>query len=85
MGREPSSTPCPRADVGSRRGQAAFSGGGGGLGLMAPGQQLIDIALRMSGDDAGDDAGDVGVRIDIVELCGLDQRGEDRPVLGAAV
>ena len=32
-----------------------------------------------------EDVGEVGVRIDVVELAGLDQRGDDRPVLAAAV
>jgi hypothetical protein len=45
----------------------------------------VDPALRVALDDAGDDVGDIGLRIDVVELGGLDQGGEDRPVLGAAV
>jgi len=36
-------------------------------------------------DDAGDDVGEVGLWIDAVRLAGLDQRGEDGPVLGAAI
>ena len=39
----------------------------------------------MATDDAGDDFGDVGLWIDIVELGGLDERGDDGPVFGAAV
>jgi hypothetical protein len=39
----------------------------------------------MAVDDAGDDIGEVGLRIDAAEFAGLDQRGDDRPVLGAAV
>ena len=39
----------------------------------------------MAVDDAGDDVGEVGLRIDAVELAGLDQRGDDGPVLAAAV
>ena len=39
----------------------------------------------MAPDDAGDDVGEVGLRVDAVQLAGLDERGEDRPVLGAAV
>lgn len=39
----------------------------------------------MALDDAGDDVVEVGGGIDAVELAGLDERGEDRPVLGAAV
>jgi len=65
--------------------ERAFSESGNRFGLIAPGQQLIDAALRVPGDDAADDAGDVGLRVDVVELGGLDERGEDRPVLGTAV
>ena len=39
----------------------------------------------MSADDAVDDVGEVGLGIDVVELAGLDQRGDRRPVLAAAV
>jgi len=38
----------------------------------------------MAADDAGDDIGDVGLGVDLIELGGLDQRGEDGPVVGAA-
>ena len=54
---------------------------GGGVG---PGQQLVEL-FEMAVDDLGEDVGEVGVRIDAVELAGLDQRGDDRPVLAAAV
>jgi hypothetical protein len=36
-------------------------------------------------DDAGDDVSEVGLRLDADELTGLDQRGDRRPVLAAAV
>lgn len=36
-----------------------------GLGLVVPGHELVDLALRVTVDDAGDDAGDVGLRIDV--------------------
>jgi hypothetical protein len=39
----------------------------------------------MAVNDPGDDVGEVLLRIDGVEFAGLDQRGDDRPVLGAAV
>ena len=39
----------------------------------------------MAGDDAVDDVGEVGLRIDAVELAGLDQRRDRCPVLAAAV
>lgn len=39
----------------------------------------------MAVDDAGDDLAQVGVMVDVVELAGFDERGDGRPVLGAAV
>ena len=39
----------------------------------------------MAVDDLGDDVGEIGRRIDGVELTGFDQRGDDGPVLAAAV
>lgn len=51
----------------------------------APGQQLVDAVLRVSVDDAGDRLAQVGFGIDGVELAGLDERGDDGPVFGAAV
>jgi hypothetical protein len=50
-----------------------------------PGQQLIDGAVRMTIDDPGEDVGQVHERVDIVQLTGLDQRGDDGPVFGAAI
>lgn len=65
---------------------AVFSGHGlQGLGYVGPRQKIVDLALRMAGDDAGDDVGEVGVRFDAVELATLNERGDCRPVLGAAV
>ena len=39
----------------------------------------------MTGDDDGDDVGEIGLRIDGVELAGPHQRGDDGLVLAAAV
>ena len=39
----------------------------------------------MAVDDLGEHVGELGVRIDVVELAGLDQRGDDGPMLGAAI
>ena len=38
----------------------------------------------MALDDAGYDIGDVALRVDAVQLAGLDERGEHGPVLAAA-
>ena len=43
------------------------------------------MALRMAGDDGGDDVGEIGERFDAIELTGFDERGDCRPVFGAAV
>ena len=39
----------------------------------------------MAVDDFRQHVGHVGLRIDAVELASLDERGDDRPVLGPAV
>ena len=39
----------------------------------------------MAVDDLREDVGHLGLRIDVVELAGLDERGDDRPVLSPAV
>lgn len=38
-----------------------------------------------SNEDAGDGAREIGLRIQAIELGGLDQGGQHRPVLGAAI
>lgn len=47
-----------------------------GAGRIGPGQEIADLVLRMTGDDAGDDLGEVGIRVDAIELRGFDQRGD---------
>lgn len=85
----------PRSDspvVGGRFGglllpQASFSGHGAfGIGAdVGERQQLIDAAYGMPVDDPGDDVIEVGRWIYAVHLAGLNQRGEDRPKVPAAV
>lgn len=36
-------------------------------------------------DDPGQDVGEIGERIDVVDLAGFNQGGDDRPVFGATV
>lgn len=43
------------------------------------------MALRVAFDNAGDDVGEVGVRLDADKLAGFDQRGDHRPVLSATI
>ena len=53
--------------------------------LPVPGEQLVQLmALGSPGDDALQDVGQVGLRIEIMELCRVDERCQDRPALGAA-
>jgi hypothetical protein len=40
---------------------------------VAPWQELIQAALRMTCDNAADDVGEITVRLDAIELAGLDQ------------
>ena len=39
----------------------------------------------MAVDDAGDDVGEVAMRLDLDELAGLDQRSDAGPILGSVV
>ena len=49
-----------------------------------PRQQLIDVAIRVTIDDPGEDVSQVGERIDAVQLTGFDQGCDNGPVLGPA-
>ena len=64
-----------------------FSGHGLEFGSadVGPGQELVDLAVGMAVDDPGEHVGEIAERLDAVELAGLDQRGDDGPMLGAAV
>lgn len=54
------------------------------LALPVPGQQFVDATLRV-GLDSGEDIGEPGLRIDVVETSGLDQRNHDGGTFSAAV
>jgi len=41
--------------------------------------------MWMPVDDPGQDVGEVGERIDVVDLAGLDERRDDSPVFGTTV
>ena len=64
-----------------------FSGHGleGGAACIGPRQEIVDFAIGMAVDDFGDDVGEIGEGIDAAELARLDQRGDNRPMLAAAV
>ena len=51
--------------------------------MVIPRQQLIDVLLFVPIDDSCEDAGQVAVRLDLVQFAGLDQRREHGPVLSA--
>jgi hypothetical protein len=48
-----------------------------GLGV-GPREKLVDRAGAMAVDDPHDRVGEVGIGVDVVQLAGLDQRGDDR-------
>ena len=52
---------------------------------IGPRQEVVEAAVGVTVDDAGDDVGQVGERLDADQLAGLDERGDHGPVLGAAV
>jgi hypothetical protein len=64
-----------------------FSGHGlevrrGGIG---PRQQIIDLGVEMAGGDAAEHVREISLRIHPAQFAGLDQRGNDRPMLAAAL
>lgn len=52
---------------------------------IGPRQEIVDAAVRVAIDDSGDDVGKIGLRFDAEKLAGLDQRGDDGPVLAATI
>ena len=56
------------------------------VGLPVPGEKLVQTGLRLLGD-AVEDVGEPGLRIDVVELRGADERvhdsGPHAPAVGA--
>ena len=59
--------------------------GSGGFGAPLPGQQLIDPAARPEIDEACQDVGQIGLRIYAMEPAGLDEAGDNSPVLGSVI
>src|ERR1041385_8309904 len=54
-------------------------------GRVVPGQEIVEPGLRVTVDDAADDVGQIAMRLDAEQLAGLDQRGDDCPMLGTAI
>lgn len=52
-----------------------------GRGRVSRGQHVFDLALGPSGDDPCDNAGEIGLRVYVVELASLDERGDRGPML----
>ena len=52
---------------------------------VGEGQELVDAAHGMSRDDLGEQVGQIGVGIDVEQLAGGNERGDDGPVLAATV
>jgi hypothetical protein len=53
--------------------------------VIGPREELIEAAIGMAVEDTGDDVGETTVRFEADQLAGLDERGDHRPMLGAAV
>jgi len=53
--------------------------------VVGPRKELVDLTVRMAIDDPGEDVGQVGERIDLVQFAGLDQGCDDGLMLGTAV
>ena len=67
------------------RGGPRLSGGArSAVGHPVPGQEFAEPGLRRVGD-LGKSVGEPSLRIDLVELCGLNQRVHDRGALSPAL
>ena len=54
-------------------------------GLPVPGEEFVQLMIfGPPGDDALEHIGEIGLRVEIIEFCGCDERREDRPALGPA-
>ena len=72
-----------------------MNGGGGSCGhpraelagrLPVPGEKFVQlVALGLTGDDSLKHIDQIGLRIEFVELCRIDQRHKDCSALGAAL
>jgi hypothetical protein len=66
------------------------NGSGGALLLLArggpsPGKELVQAIVRPKVDEADENVGEIGLGLYAVQFVGLDQRGEDGPIFGAAI
>ena len=52
---------------------------------VGPGQELIQPAIGVAVRNTGEHVGQIALRINAVKFARFDQRGDDRPVLAAAV
>jgi hypothetical protein len=56
-----------------------------GWDAKRPGHEVVDLRVGMTIDDLRQRVGDVGLRIDAVELACFDERRDRRPVLAATI
>src|SRR5271166_1861353 len=54
-------------------------------GAPGPGHELVDAGGGPEVDELGEHIGEIGLRVDVVELAALDQRGDASPVRGSLV
>src|SRR5450631_4178099 len=54
-------------------------------GGIIPRQKAIDLALFVASDDSSEGGGQIGKRIDGVELAGLYERGDGRPIIRSGI
>jgi len=54
-------------------------------GAPGPGHEVVDAGGGPEVDELGEHVGEIGLRVDVVELAALDQRGDASPVRGSLV
>ena len=52
---------------------------------VGPWEKFVDCPGEVTADDPGECVGEIGVRVDAVQLAGFDQRGDDGPIFRAAI
>src|SRR5215831_5452621 len=79
-----------RLDICDGGGVGARDGSGGALQVVGrsrpvPGEELVEAGVWPEIDEAGENVGEIPIRIDAGELAGLDQRSDDGPVFCAVI
>ncbi len=80
-----SEPPCSKPLAGKRPVRTRERSGRGCRRLPVPGEEVVEACHGVAARHALENVFQVGIGLDVVELRGRDERGDDRPTIGAAV